>query len=135
MVRVAIYMYHPVRLYGTHSLIVHLVQDHHQRRLEWRAMKEQATHPSLSLPCHSPQVILVTLLTLSLHGNSPQLQEVNEWEGGGGRGRGATCNPEEVVSKCQLSVLLPEGKRATERQLYSESFTLREAAASIFKQQ
>jgi len=40
-----------------------------------------------------------------------------------------------MVSKYQLSVLLPEGKRATKRQLYSESFTLREPASSIFKQQ
>ena len=82
--RVAIYMYHPVRLYGTRPLIVHLVQDHHQRRLEWRAMKEQPTHPSLSLPSYSPQVILVTLLTLSLHGHSPQLQEEVNGMGRGG---------------------------------------------------
>ena len=40
-----------------------------------------------------------------------------------------------MVSKCQLNVPLPEGKRATKRQLYSEPFTLREAASSIFKQQ
>ena len=38
-----------------------------------------------------------------------------------------------MVSKCQLSVLLLEGKRALKRQLYSKSFTLREAASSIFQ--
>ena len=36
-----------------------------------------------------------------------------------------------MVSKCQLSILLPEGKRALKRQLYSKSFTLREAASSF----
>ena len=36
------------------------------------------------------------------------------------------------VSKCQLSVPLPEGKRAIKRQLYSGPFTLREAASFIF---
>ena len=48
----------------------------------------------------------------------------------------ATLSPyHQMVSKCQLSVLLPEGKRATKRQLYSEPFTLREAASCIFKKQ
>ena len=36
-----------------------------------------------------------------------------------------------MVSKRQLSALLPEGKRAIKRQLYSELLTLREAASSI----
>ena len=36
----------------------------------------------------------------------------------------------EMVSKCQLNVLL-EGKRTIKRQLYSEPFTLREAASFI----
>ena len=39
------------------------------------------------------------------------------------------------ASKCQLSARLPEGKWMAKRQLYSEPFTLREAASSIFKQQ
>ena len=38
-----------------------------------------------------------------------------------------------VFLLCQLSVLLPEGKRTLKRQLYSKSFTLREAASSIFE--
>ena len=33
----------------------------------------------------------------------------------------------------KLSVLLPEGKRTLKRQLYSKSFTLREAASFIFE--
>ena len=40
-----------------------------------------------------------------------------------------------MVSKCQLSVLLPEGKCVIKRQLYSERFTLREAASFIFQYQ
>ena len=33
-----------------------------------------------------------------------------------------------MVSKCQLSILLPEGKCAMKRQLYTGPFLLREAA-------
>ena len=35
----------------------------------------------------------------------------------------------QVVSKSQLSVILPEGKRMIKRQPYSKAFTLREAAS------
>ena len=38
-----------------------------------------------------------------------------------------------MVSKRQLSILLPEGNPAIKRQLYSEPFTLREAASFIFQ--
>ena len=38
-----------------------------------------------------------------------------------------------VYTKCQLSVLLPEGKHAIKRQLHSKPFTLWEAASSIFQ--
>ena len=38
-----------------------------------------------------------------------------------------------MVSKCQLNVLLSEGKHAIKRQLYSEPFTLREAGSFIFQ--
>ena len=38
-----------------------------------------------------------------------------------------------VCSKCQLSILLPEGKRVIKRQLYSGPFTLREASSFIFR--
>ena len=37
-----------------------------------------------------------------------------------------------MVHNCQLSILLPEDKRAIKRQLYSGPFTLREAASFIF---
>ena len=37
-----------------------------------------------------------------------------------------------VLYKCQLGVLLPEGKHAIKKQLYSEPFTLWEAASFIF---
>ena len=36
-----------------------------------------------------------------------------------------------MVSKCQLSVPLPEGKHAMKRQLHSRPFTLREAASEV----
>ena len=38
-----------------------------------------------------------------------------------------------VVSKCQSSILLPEGKHAVKRQLYSEPFTLWKATSFIFQ--
>ena len=37
-----------------------------------------------------------------------------------------------MVSKCQLSILLPEGNCATKSQLYSGPFMLRETASSSF---
>ena len=38
-----------------------------------------------------------------------------------------------MVSKCQLSVLLLEGKHAIKRQLYSGPFILREAGSFMFQ--
>ena len=80
---------------------------------------------SISLPCQrTAREVLCATHTMYI-GNIPEDPEL-----GTPCYTGQNCWFESCQgSKCQLSVLLPEGKRATKRQLYSGPFTLREAAS------